>query len=145
MPLHDFGADEQPKPGAGNPFRALRAVAALKHASSLLFWNTDAVIAHGDASETGGSFEPHFDIAAVWRVFDRVADQILKHPLHPALVVHRHNGGSRRQTPEAVNAHDAFHLFDGHFQRSAQIMALQIQLQRIPFQRAKIDEQIDQL
>ena len=92
MTPDDLGADEQTQTRSRNSVGAVRAVAALKDASSLCFWNTDAVVAHRDASDIGGRFEPHFDVAALWRVLDRVADQVLEHALHAPVVIYRQDG-----------------------------------------------------
>jgi len=56
-----------------------------------------------------------------------------------------HDGAGRRRVAKRVPARQHFHLIDGGLDGCSQIAALQIQLDGIPLDRAKVREHVDQV
>jgi len=113
VPLDDLRADEQPETGAGHAASRLRAIAALEHALLLLRRNADAAVANGDARVGAIHADVDVDIPSVGRVLDRVADQVLQHPLDAILIEIGDDRVGRRGVAKHMALRQDLHLIDG--------------------------------
>jgi len=111
--LDDLGADEQPETGAGHAASRLRAIAALEHPLLLRRRDTDAAVANRDARLGAIDAYVDVDIPSVRRVLDRVADQVLQHPLDAMLIEIGHDRVGRRGVAKRMALRQDLHLVDG--------------------------------
>src|SRR5262249_34296318 len=109
----DFRADEQAKTGARNRPDALRTIASFEDTSAVCLRYADPVITNRDRCGTALGAYVDIDLSTIRRIFDRVADQILKHPLDAPLVVIDHHRVRRSRIAERVTPGDRLHLVLG--------------------------------
>jgi len=87
----DLRADKEPETAPGNRAHAIGTIASLEDAAAFKLGYADTTIADADRRVAAISAYLDIDVAAVRRVFDRVADQILEHPLDAAFVIIDHH------------------------------------------------------
>lgn len=138
MAFRNLGADEQAETGAGNCADGAGAESPLEHVRPRLRRYADAVITDRNACFRRRRAYLDLDGPTIRRVFDRVADQVLKHTLNAPFVVFSDDRAGRRRIPEGVVLRERLHLVDCRFRGTAEIAAPEIELDLVAVQCVEI-------
>jgi hypothetical protein len=145
MALDDFCADEQAEAGATDAVSTSRAIAAVEHQLALCLGNANAAIANRYDRDAVFDAYLDVDIATIGRVLDRVANHVLKNPLHAVLIEFGHDRGSGRRVAKRMRLRQHVHLVNRSLNGMPQVCLREIEFDLVRVNRAQVRQHIDQV